>query len=136
MSDLLFGKTWNLNKGASVFSTDWSPDTETRHYEKVGDGYKLTVSGTNNGRPYEWGYTAKYDGKDHPVHGRPDVDAIEAYRVNDHITIGFFKKVGVRGGSYARIVAEDGKSLTVEAAGKQPDGTVYYDVITYKAPEA
>jgi hypothetical protein len=39
------------------------PATETRRYEQVGDGYKLTVSGTRDGKPYSWSYTAQYDGK-------------------------------------------------------------------------
>jgi hypothetical protein len=132
----LFGKEWTLDSGRSLFSSAFQPATETRHYEQVGDGYKLTVSGMHNGHPYEWGYTAQYDGSDHPVYGRADVDAIEAYRINDLITIGFFKKAGVLGGAYARFVGEDDKSLTVQASGKQEDGTVYYDVIIYKAPEA
>jgi len=136
MSDKLFDKTWNVDKGISVFSTGWSPDTETRVYEKVGEGYKLTVKGTHNGRPYEWGYTAQYDGQDHPVYGRPDVDSIEAYRVDDNITIGFFKKAGEYGGPYARKVSADGKELTVQTVGKRDDGTVYFDVIRYKTQDA
>jgi hypothetical protein len=132
MSDKLFNVNWTMNKGKSQFSAGWDPDTENRKYEEIPNGYKLTVSGTHNNHPYLWQYTAKYDGKDHRVTGRADVDSIQAFRVNNDITLGFFKKVGVFGGSYARIVSSDGRTLTVLAAGKREDGTVYFDVIEYK----
>src|SRR5689334_15001456 len=127
MPDPLFDVNWTLDNAKSRFSTDWSPETETRLYEETEDGYRLTVSGTHNGKPYKWGYTAKYDGKNHPVYGRSDVDAIEAYRVNDRITIGFFKKTGTDspGGPYSRKISEDGKKLQVQTVGTRDDGTVY-----------
>jgi hypothetical protein len=130
----LFGVNWTLNKGASVFSTNWTPDSETRLYEETSTGYKLQVFGVHQGKPYSWGYDAKYDGQDHAVTGRPDVDAIEAYKVNDRITIGFFKKGAALAGPYARKLSADGKTLTVQTVGKRDDGTVYFDVIEYKKP--
>ena len=132
--DALYDTKWTLNKGSSIFSTGWSPDTETRLYEEVPGGYKLTVSGSHKGKPYSWNYTAKYDGKDHPVHGRPDANAIEAYKVNDRITIGFFKKNAVPAGPYARKLSEDGKTLTVQTVGRRDDGSVYFDVVEYEKP--
>ena len=133
-SDPLFGVNWTMNKGASKFSTNWTPDFENRLYEETPAGYKLTVAGAHQGKSYSWGYDAKYDGQDHPVHGRADVDAIEAYKVTDRITIGFFKKDGESGGPYARKLSMDGKTLTVQTVGHRDDGTVYFDVIEYKKP--
>jgi hypothetical protein len=132
MSDRLFDKKWKMKKNLSKFSTARVPETETRLYEKVGDGYKLTVSGTHDGKKYEWGYTAQYDGKPHPVYGRDDVNAIEAYRVNDYITIGFFTQNDMPGGPYTRKLSKDGRSLTVQAAGRNADGTPFFDVIQYE----
>ncbi len=134
MSKLLFGKDWKMTKSQSTF-TAGSPDIETRRYEKVGRGYKLTVSGERNGESYEWGYSAKYDGKSHRVYGRRDVDAIEAHKVNDQITIGLFKKNGKAVALYRRDVSLNGKTLTVQAAGRLTDGTAYFDSIVYKAPK-
>lgn len=130
----LFDVDWTLDKGNSVFSTNWNPDTETRRYEETPGGYKLTVSGSHQGKPYSWSYDAKYDGRDHPVVGRSDVDSIEAYKVNDQITIGFFKKAGVYAGPYARKLSTDGKSLTVQTVGRRDDGSVYFDVVEYQKP--
>lgn len=131
-TDLLFGKTWKANIKKSKFSTEWVPDSETRHYEGLENGYKLTVSGIHKGEKYEWGYTAFYDGKPHSVYGRKDVDNIVAYRVTDLITIGFFYHRETPGGPYSRFVAKDGKSLSVQTVGRHENGQVYFDVINYE----
>lgn len=62
-----------------------------------------------------------------------DADAITAYKVNDHITLGFFTKDGIDGGSYQRIVSLDGKSLKVLASGRDANGAAYFNVINYEA---
>jgi hypothetical protein len=130
----LFDVNWSLESSRSKFSVaGWNPAHETRLYEEVRGGYKLTVKGTNQGTPYQWGYTALYDGKDHPVHGRPDIDSIEAYRVNDRITIGFFKKDGAEVAMYKRGLLSE-KSLQVVASGLDEKGAAYFDVVEYKAP--
>ena len=132
--DPLYDSDWQLDAGRSTFSTAWTPDRESRLYEEIPGGYKLTVTGEHQGKPYTWGYTALYDGKDHPVYGRPDVDAIEAYKVNDKITIGFFKKNGLYGGPYARKLSPDNSTLTVQSVGKRDDGSVFFDVLEYRKP--
>ncbi len=132
MSENLFGKKWTMGRALSSFSVGWNPDAEQRLYEPVGDGYKLTVTGTANGKPYEWGYTAQYDGRDHAVHGRADADSIEAHFVNDRITIGTFKKAGRPIAFYKRTVSLDGRSLLVEMGGRSPDGGTYYHIVGYQ----
>jgi hypothetical protein len=132
--DGLFGVKWTIKQAKSRFSGDWNPESETRLYEEVPGGYSLTVSGVVNSKPYSWGYTALYDGQDHKVWGRPDADAIEAYRINDRITIGFFKKDSVSGGTYARKLSADGKSLEVLTVGYTPENAAYFDVIQYELP--
>jgi hypothetical protein len=132
MPDPLFGRDWRLDRGRSDLSvTSFNPTQETRRYEEIQNGYKLTVTGTSGGRNYSWNYTALYDGQPHPVQGRDDVDAITAYRINDRITVGFFTKNAVAGGAYARFVSADGKHLTVTAGGKNANGEPYFDVLHY-----
>jgi hypothetical protein len=130
-SDPLFGKTWREIPDRSTFSTEFAPSDETRVYEPVDGGYKLTVSGTRGGREYSWHYTALYDGKPHPVHGRSDVDAVTIYKLDDRTTVGLFMKQLSPGGPYARQLSEDGQTLTVQAAGRNTDGTPFFDVIEY-----
>lgn len=131
MTDALFGKNWVMDPGSSMMMTATAPDSETRRYDEIPNGYSLKVDGSRGGVPYTWGYTALYDGKDHSVHGRTDADAIEAYRLSDRMTIGFFKKKGDVGVLYQRKVRQDG-ALEVLMAGKHDDGTAYWDVIVYK----
>lgn len=129
----LFDVKWTLVPRASKFTTpSWNPSRETRVYKQVRGGYELTVSGVRAGKPYTWSYRALYDGKDHAVKGRKDVDAIEAYKVNDRTTIGFFKKRGEEVAGYKRTISIDGRSLSVVASGINDDGTIYFDRIEYK----
>lgn len=137
MADALFGKSWQMDGGTSIFSSYYVPSTEIRLYEERENGYKLTVSGTSNGNSYEWGYEAYHDGKSYPVHGRQDVSTITIYRISDTITVGFFEKevspgVMMPGGPYARKLSADGTSLEVQAAGRNADGTAFFDVINYR----
>lgn len=132
MPDPLFGVRWQMDSNASLFSLGSPPAAqETRHYEEVPNGYRLTVDGSRGGQRYNWGYTALYDGADHSVTGRPDVDAIQAFIANDRITIGFFKKNGVDVAGYQRVLSADGNTLKVFASGKRSDNSTYFDVISY-----
>lgn len=132
MADGLFGKNWTMNRGQSILGLgSHNPDSETRLYQEVENGYSLTVTGSKGGNPYQWGYVALYDGQPHPVYGRQDVDAITAYKISDKITIGFFTNNAVPGGPYARFVSDDGNSLVVWAGGRNANGAPYFDVIKY-----
>ena len=131
LTDPFFGKNWEISKRSSSFSS-WKPDTEKRIYEKVGAGYRLTVSGIRDGKPYRWGYTATTDGQPCPVHGRSDVDAIEKHQITNLITVGSFTKDGKIVAEYRRVTASNGKTLTVVVSGRSPDGTAYFDVLKYK----
>lgn len=128
----LFGVIWKMVTAKSKFNSEWTPESETRLYEEIPGGYKLTVAGSAKGDEYSWGYTALYDGLDHHVYGRKDVDAIEAYRIDDRITIGFFKKNALAGGAYSRKLSADGKTLQVLASGRNSEGAAYFDVVEYE----
>jgi hypothetical protein len=131
MADPLFGKTWKMNAGSSLFSTDFRPAQETRLYEERPNGYKLTVSGTQNGKPYSWWYEAYHDGRSYPVHGRDDVDAITIFKLSDTHTCGFFTQRETEGGAYARKLDIAKNTLTVQAGGRHADGSPYFDVTSY-----
>lgn len=129
--DPLFSNTWRMQPEASSFSSTFSPETETRLYEALENGYKLSVSRVSAGTDYSWTYTAFYDGARHPVSGREDVDSIEIHRIDQHTTVGFFYQGLSPGGPYRRTVSEDGMNLLVETAGRNSDGSPFYDVINY-----
>jgi hypothetical protein len=134
VSNGLFNVEWKLNKGMSALGIgSIVPDFETRLYQELPNGYSLTVTGAKNGQPYQWGYKAFYDGKEYPVYGRQDVDAITAYRLDDRNTVGFFTHNQLAGGPYSRKLSEDGKQLVVWAAGRGVTGAPYFDVLHYDA---
>jgi hypothetical protein len=131
MADPLFEKTWKADVGASIFSDAIKPTNEMRLYEERPNGYKLTVTGERGGSSYKWFYEAYYDGKTHPVHGRDDADGIVIYKLDDKNTVGFFSKGIEPAGPYRRKVGLDGRSLQVEAAGRDANGQPYFNVINY-----
>src|SRR5438105_12870835 len=75
--------TWKLNAAKSKFSAG-APMNNTVVIEAMGDNFKITVDGTNNGKPTHNVWTGKFDGKDYPVTGDPDSDARAYTRVDDH----------------------------------------------------
>ena len=76
--------------------------------------------------------TFKYDGKDYPVTGSPDFDAISAKRVDANTIESTQKRSGKDVGTTKRTVSADGKVLTVDsklttAKGDQANTTMIYD---------
>jgi len=75
--------TWELNLTKSKFSPGPPPQSLARTFEVTGDDVKYTLKGINDrGKPTLVQFTAKYDGKDYPVTGSPDYDAISLRRVD------------------------------------------------------
>ncbi|MER8394127.1 hypothetical protein NKH10_19755 [Mesorhizobium sp. M1340] len=127
----LFGTEWKLESRKSIFTSGFSPNTETRKYDELENGYTLAVRGTEGGKPYQWKYTAFYDGKPHKVEGRDDVDSITIFKDGSNETGGWFTKDGVTVAGYRRAV--EASALVVTAGGRRPDGTAYFDTIRYNA---
>jgi hypothetical protein len=124
--------TWKADLKASKFSPGPAPKSHTRRYEPSGDGYKLTVEAVDDaGNQSSWAYTANYDGKDYPVTGSPAVDTISLSKINDHHTLGIFKKGGVAIALYNRGISLDGKTLTITTAGTNENNNPYFDVTVY-----
>src|ERR1700686_5886511 len=69
--------TWTLNVEKSAFSPGPGPKSATRTYAQTSDGLALTYSGVAaDGSAFSGKSTFKYDGKDYPITGSPDYDAI------------------------------------------------------------
>ena len=88
--------TWELNLAKSKFSPGPPPKSLTRTSEVNGADVKYTLKGIDaEGKPILVEFTAKYDGKDYPVTGSPDFDAISLRRVNA-VTVKATLKKGAR----------------------------------------
>ena len=124
--------TWKLNEAKSKFAPG-VPKNNTVVYEAVGDNVKITVDGTDkdgNATHNEW--TGKFDGKDYPVTGDPNMDARSYKKVNDRTLEMTANKGGKVTVSGRIVVSADGKSRIVttgeaSAEGKSSKNRAVYD---------
>jgi hypothetical protein len=128
-----FVGTWVLNVAKSKYVPGPAPKDQTILYEAAGQGVKISSKGTDGtGKPAMTAYTANYDGKDYPVTGNPDWDAISLKRVNPN-TVEFTRK---RGGKVVQtgtnVVSTDGKTRTVTTTGIDAQGQKISVVAVYE----
>jgi hypothetical protein len=125
--------TWKLNVAKSTFKPGPPPLAETRTYQAQPKGVKTTVKTT-------WAdhlsstveYPANYDGKDYPVSGSRDVDAVSLSRMDDFTSEATLKHAGKEIGVARRVVSRDGKTMTItykgiNTRGDQVDNVAVYD---------
>jgi hypothetical protein len=106
--------TWVLNLGKSQFSPGPAPQEEVRTYMTQGGGIKVTVITTGaDGRSTTVNISANYDGKDYPVTGAADYDAIELKKVNEFVSAANLLHGSKVIASSRREVSEDGRTMTI-----------------------
>ena len=125
--------TWKLNVAKSKFSPGPGPKSLTVKWEAAGQGVRLTSEGvTADGKPMSGGYTANYDGKDYPMVGSPVADTV-AFRKIDANTV---ERTDKKGGKVVqvltRVMAKDGKSMTVTTKGTTPKGAPIHNVSVFE----
>jgi hypothetical protein len=76
-------------------------------------------------------YPANYDGKDYPVEGSRDVDAVVLTRMDDFTSAATLKHAGKEIGVARRVVAPDGKSMTISYKGVNTRGDLVDNVAVY-----
>ena len=95
--------TWKLDEAKSKIAAG-SGKNDTVVYAMDGDNVKVTVDGVDGkGNPTHSEWTGKYDGKDYPVTGDPDIDMRSYHRVNDH-TLRITQKKEGKASAMIRIV--------------------------------
>ena len=124
--------TWELNLAKSKFSPGPPPKSQTRMYEVTGADVKYTLKGIDaEGKPTLVRYTAKYDGKDYPVTGSEDFDAISLKRVDAVTAQATVKKGGKVIQTSKRVVSKDGKTLTLTSTGTNAKGQAVNNVAVF-----
>jgi hypothetical protein len=124
--------TWKLNLAKSKYSPGPPPKSQTVTYEAVGEGIKLTAKGTDGeGKPIDTQYTANYDGKDYPVTGNPNYDAIARKRVDAYKMEMTRKKAGKVVSTATSVVSKDGKTRTVTEKGVNAKGEKFSNTLVY-----
>ena len=131
-ADMTVG-TWKLNAAKSKYTPAAQARYETIKIEAVGDNMKVILDGTDSASKQvhaEW--TGKYDGKDYPVTGSPDIDSL-AYTKRDNRHYDSTNKRDGKVSATAKIVySADGKTRTVTSSGTNSKGekvsaTAVYD---------
>ena len=115
--------TWKLNDAKSKRSPGAGKNTSVV-IEAAGDSVKVTVDGVDaNSKPTHDEWTGKFDGKDYPVTGDPDIDTRAYKPVNDH-TWALTQKKGGKIVETGRLVySADGKTRTVTTTQTLANGT-------------
>ena len=123
--------SWKLNVAMSKFSGP-APMSGTRVYTESADGTTLDQKMVGaDGKEMSMHTAIKYDGKNHPVTGNPDADTVAGKVLDAHTTHFTMKKGGKAVGTVHRVVAMDGKTLTVNNKGKHADGKAYDDTLVF-----
>jgi hypothetical protein len=124
--------TWKLDTAKSTGNAPM-PKSETRTYAASPGGVALTWKRVSaDGKESTVKTTFKYDGKDYPVTGSPDFDALNAKRVDANTIESTQKRKGKDIGTTKRTVSADGKTLTLDsklttAKGDSVNTTYVYD---------
>ena len=124
--------TWKLNEAKSKIAPGSQVNT-TVVYAAEGDKVKVTLEGKDgSGNPTHIEWTGKFDGKDYPVTGDPNVDMRSYKKVNERTMEITSKKDGKVVGTSKLVVAADGKTRTVTSQStddksKKVTNSFFYD---------
>jgi len=124
--------TWKLNVAKSTFKPGPPPVAETRIYKAQPKGVQTTVKTTWADRMTTTvEYPANYDGKDYPVEGSRDVDAVVLSRMDDFTSAATLKHAGKEIGTARRVVSPDGKTMTISYKGINTRGDKVDNIAVY-----
>ena len=114
--------TWKLNEGKSKLVKSMGKNN-TVVYESAGRSVKIIVDGVDaKGHPTHNEWTGKFDGKDYPVKGDPNIDTRSYRKISERILDMANKKGGKVITTGQVVVSDDGKSRTVTVTGSDPNG--------------
>jgi hypothetical protein len=121
--------TWKLNVAKSKYSPGPAPQSLTVKVEPSGQGEKVTAEFVNaDGTRTTTQYTANYDGKDYPLTGSQIADTISLKRIDARTTERTDKKGDKVAQTLRRVVAQDGKTMTVTTKGTNAQGQAVNNV--------
>ena len=128
-----FVGTWTLNVAKSKYSPGPPPKSATvviTTQNKIATVMMDTVNAA--GVASHWMYSAPADGKDHPVTGNPDVDAVTLKQIDPRTVEVVQKKSGKATLTVRRAVSADGKTMTVTSTGRNAAGASVANVAVYE----
>ena len=124
--------TWKLNVEKSKYTPGPAPQSQTVKVEAAGEGEKATTESVNAaGTATKTEYTAQYDGKDYPLTGSQTADTVSLKRIDARTTVRTDKKGEKVVATLTRVIAEDGKTMTVTVKGTNAQGQAVDNVAVY-----
>ena len=114
---------WKLDPAKSKYSPGPTPKSQVAKLEAVDGGLKVVsdrVEADGKTTHFEW--TAKFDGKDYPVKGDPNRDAVSVKKVDDYTLDITNKKAGKVLTTIHAVYSKDGKSRTETVTGTDAQG--------------
>ena len=121
--------TWTLNLAQSKYSPGPAPKEQTRIYAEQGEGIKVTVKTVAaDGHSTTVLISANYDGKDYPVTGSSDYDAVALKRIDQRAAEATLTHAGKIVATARREISDDGRTLTITfktTDGQQNNTAVY-----------
>jgi hypothetical protein len=115
--------TWKLNLEKSNYSPGPAPKNQIRIYEAVPEGIRVTIRTTlADGQSTSVQHPVNYDGKEHPIAGSSQSDAIVLQKVDDYTSEAILKHASKVIGTSRRVVSKDGKTMTVTFEGTDSRG--------------
>ena len=102
--------------------------------EAQGDSFKSVQDMIDlNGKAIHRSWTNKYDGKDYPIMGDPNVDAVSVTKPNPNTIKYMIKKNGSVVDSGQGVISKDGKTSTTIGNSRDANGQpVTYTLVTEK----
>jgi len=124
--------TWKLNPAKSSYSPGPAPTSNIVTINSDADKIKLSSDGIDaTGNPTHVEYTAKYDGKDYPITGVPNVDTVALERPDANTIRSTMKKGDQVVMTVTSVISKDGNTRTSTFKGKNAKGQDINNVVVY-----
>ena len=110
--------TWTLNLAKSAYKPGPAPRSQTRVYQATREGARVSVTTVNtDGTTTVFQFDSNADGKDYPVTGQSEADAVSLTKVTDYISESTLKHGDKVVAVVIREISEDGKSMKMTYSG-------------------
>src|ERR1700730_2908767 len=124
--------TWKMSPAKSKYSPGPAAKSVNLKIESDENGVKIDAQGTDgDGNLTHVEYTAKFDDKDYPVNGVPNVDTVSVKRIDANTIEATMKKGDQVVMTVISKVSKDGKTRTSTFKGKDAQGRAVNNVVVY-----
>ena len=122
---------WQLNLAKSRYFPGPGPTSETRTYTREGDSVVgVILRMFQDGRRERIEYTANFD-REYPVMGTEDYDHVVLKRIDENTSEAVLSHAGRVYGIARRVIASDGKSMTITFRRENQTGASVYNQVYY-----